>query len=37
MKNCTEIIWNQTRDLSGFSAVPQPTAPPRTLQTQDKD
>jgi hypothetical protein len=29
MKNCSGSIWNRTRDLPAFSAVPQPTAPPR--------
>ena len=28
-KKCNDTIGNRTRDLSGFSAVPQPTAPPR--------
>jgi hypothetical protein len=28
-KNSNGSIGNRTRDLSGFSAVPQPTAPPR--------
>jgi hypothetical protein len=30
MKNCNDTIRNQTRDLPTCSAVPQPTAPPRT-------
>ena len=29
MKNSSETIGNRTRDLSTYSAVPQPTAPPR--------
>jgi hypothetical protein len=31
MKNSNDIIGNGTRDLPACSAVPQPTAPPRTL------
>ena len=31
MKNCNDTIGNRTRDISGCSAVPQPTAPPRAL------
>jgi hypothetical protein len=31
MKVSNDIIVNRTRDLSPFSAVPQLTAPPRTL------
>ena len=30
MKNSKDTIWNRTRDLPTCSAVPQPTAPPRT-------
>jgi hypothetical protein len=30
MKNSNDIIGNRTRDLPACSAVPQPTAPPRT-------
>ena len=30
MKNSNDIIENRTHDLSACSAVPQPTAPPRT-------
>jgi hypothetical protein len=30
MKNSTDTIGNGTRDLPARSAVPQPTAPPRT-------
>ena len=30
MKNSSDIIGNRTRDLPDCSAVPQPTAPPRT-------
>ena len=30
MKNSSDTIWNRTRDLPICSAVPQPTAPPRT-------
>ena len=29
MKNSSDAIGNRTRDLPNFSAVPQPTAPPR--------
>ena len=29
MKNSNDTIGNRTRDLPAFSAVPQPTAPPR--------
>ena len=29
MKNSSDIIENQTRDLPACSAVPRPTAPPR--------
>jgi len=32
MKNANDTIGNRTRDLPGCSAVPQPTAPPRTMQ-----
>jgi len=31
MKNSKDSIGKRTRDLSAFSAVPQPTAPPHTL------
>jgi len=30
MKNSSDTIGNRTRDLPTCSAVPQPTAPPRT-------
>ena len=30
MKNSNDTIGNRTRDLPNCSAVPQPTAPPRT-------
>jgi hypothetical protein len=30
MKNSIDTIGNRTRDLPACSAVPQPTAPPRT-------
>jgi hypothetical protein len=30
MKNSNETIGNRTRDLPGCTAVPQPTAPPRS-------
>jgi hypothetical protein len=30
MKNSSDIIGNRTRDLTVCSAVPEPTAPPRT-------
>jgi hypothetical protein len=29
IKNSSDTIGNQTRDLPSFSAVPQPNAPPR--------
>jgi len=29
MKNSSDTIENRNRDLPSFSAVPQPTAPPR--------
>ena len=29
MNNSSDTIWNRTRDLPAYSAVPQPTAPPR--------
>jgi hypothetical protein len=29
MKNSSDTIGNRTRDLPTYSAVPQPTAPPR--------
>jgi len=29
MKKSNDTIGNRTRDLPAFSAVPQPTAPPR--------
>jgi hypothetical protein len=32
MKNSSDSIENQTRDLSTCSAVPQPIAPPRTAR-----
>jgi hypothetical protein len=32
MKNSSDIIGNQTRDLPACSTVPQPTAPPRITQ-----
>ena len=31
MKNSNDTIGNRTRDLPTCSAVPQPTAPPRTV------
>jgi hypothetical protein len=34
MKNCNDTIGNRTRDLPACSAVPQPTAPPRTPFTE---
>jgi len=34
MKNSSDTIGNQTRDLATCSAVPQPTAPPRTPKMQ---
>jgi hypothetical protein len=30
LKNSSDSIWNRTRDVPVCSAVPQPTAPPRT-------
>jgi hypothetical protein len=30
MKNSSDTIGNRTRNSPAFSAVPQPTAPPRT-------
>ena len=30
MRNTSDTIGNRTRDLPACSAVPQPTAPPRT-------
>ena len=30
MENRNDLIGNGTRDLAAYSAVPQPTAPPRT-------
>ena len=36
MKNSNDTIGNWTRDLPACSAVPQPTAPPRTLQVYTK-
>ena len=29
MKNSNDTIWNRTRNLPAFSAVPQPITPPR--------
>jgi hypothetical protein len=29
MKNSSDTIGNRTRDLPGYSALPQPSAPPR--------
>ena len=34
MKNSSDTIGNPTRDLPACSAVPQPTAPPRALLSQ---
>jgi hypothetical protein len=34
MKNSSDTVGNQTRDLPVYSAVPQPTAPPRTTYKQ---
>jgi len=31
MKNFNDTIGNRTRDLLAYSAVPQPTSPPRAL------
>jgi hypothetical protein len=35
MKNSNYTIGNQTRDLPTCSAVPQPTAPPRSFRKDD--
>jgi hypothetical protein len=37
MKNSNDTTGNRTRDLLAYSAVPQPTAPPRapTVRTED--
>jgi hypothetical protein len=37
MKNSSDTIGNQTRDLPACSIVPQPTAPPRAPETEDKE
>jgi hypothetical protein len=34
LKNSSDSIGNRTRDLSACSAVPQPTAPPRTSPSE---
>jgi hypothetical protein len=34
LKNSSDCIENLTRDLAVCNAVPQPTAPPRTLGTK---
>ena len=34
LKNSSDSIGNRTHDLPACSAVPQPTAPPRTRMTQ---
>jgi len=34
LKNSNDAIGNRTRYLSAFSAVPQPTAPPRAPQSK---
>jgi hypothetical protein len=31
VKNSNDTLWNRTRNLPVCSAVPQPTAPPRSL------
>jgi hypothetical protein len=31
MKNSSDCTGNRTHDITAFSAVPQPTAPPHTL------
>ena len=36
MKNSSDTTGNRTRDLPTCSAVPQPTAPPRTALSRDK-
>ena len=35
LKNSSDSIGNRTRDLPAYSAVPQPTAPPRAQILQD--
>ena len=35
-KKSNDTIWNRTRDLSAYSAVPQLTAPPAACPTQSK-
>ena len=35
IKNTNDPIGNLNRDLPAYSAVPQPTAPPRALRTLD--
>jgi len=37
MKNFNDTIGNRTRDLPIYSAVPQPTAPPRAPDTNCTD
>jgi len=37
VKNSNDIIGNRTRNLPACSAVPQPTAPPRTPYTSCKE
>ena len=34
-KNSSDTIGNRTRDLTAYSAVPQPTAPPRAPTNQE--
>ena len=33
MKSLNDYFGNRTRDLTDFSAIPQPTAPPRIVVT----
>jgi len=37
IKNSSDTIGNQTRDLSACSAVPQPTAPPRSPRQSNEN
>jgi hypothetical protein len=37
MKNSSDTIANQTRDLPAYSAAPQPTSPPRGPEKMKKN
>jgi len=37
MKNSNDTIGNRNRDLLAFSAMPQPTAPPRAPYLEGED